>query len=83
MRNIAFIEGRIASEVLDVEALAAGDVLLPAVDGEVVPEAVAVLEAVTELEEIDDIAVELIDVPVIEADDVAVPFELLLFPECE
>lgn len=83
MRKIAFIDPRLASEVVEVEGVAAGEVLLLAVDLGAVLEPVAVLEAMVEPEDIVDIAVELTEVLEMEDDSVAVPLEVPFFLECE
>ena len=79
-RNATFSDPRVASEVLEVEGLGVGEVLLAAVDRAVVPEPETVL---VEPEDTVDMAVELTDVLAIEDDSVAVPPEVPLLPEWE
>ena len=74
--NTAFTDPRVASDFPEAEEPAVEEVLLPAVDAGVTPEAVAVLdaifEAVLEPEDIVDIANEPGEVLGVE-DDIAVP----------
>ena len=80
-RKTAFTDPRVASEDLEAEGFAVDEVLLPAVDAVVVPEAVAVLDA--PLEDIVGIADELneaLDTNE-DDDDAAAPLDVPLPPE--
>ena len=80
MRNMAFIDPRVASEVREIEGLAVDEVLLLAIDEGVVLEAVTVLEAMFEPEDSVDFADELAEALNTEE---PIPFDVPFSPEWE